>query len=95
MIFEIFIKQAIDLFDVSEGYSSLNEALAKVKCPTLVMGAQTDILFPVTKQRELAKSLKSSGNNSVTYFEMDSIYGKIFFSKIFTINFHVLFFKRA
>lgn len=39
------------------------------------MGVQTDILFPVTKQRELAKGLKESGNNAVTYFELDSLYG--------------------
>jgi homoserine acetyltransferase len=74
----------MDLFDISEGYCSLNEAFSNIKCPIMIMGAQTDILFPVRQQRDLANWLKKSGNNSVTYFEMDSLYG---FS-IFNIRFH-------
>lgn len=71
----IYLSKALDLFDISEGYLSLKNALSKIKCPILIMGVQTDILFPVTKQRELAKGLKESGNNAVTYFELDSLYG--------------------
>lgn len=71
----IYLSKAVDLFNLSEGYSSLNEALSKITCPTLIMGSQTDILFPVEKQRALAKGLRSNGNNAVTYFEMDSLYG--------------------
>ena len=41
----------------------------------MIMGCQTDILFPVKQQRDLARWLKEAGNKSVTYFEMDSIYG--------------------
>ena len=65
----------MDLFDISDGYSSLNEAFSNIKCPIMIMGAQTDILFPVRQQRDLANWLKKSGNNAVTYFEMDSLYG--------------------
>jgi len=65
----------MDLFDISDGYSNLNEAFSNIKCPIMIMGAQTDILFPVRQQRDLANWLKKSGNNSVTYFEMDSLYG--------------------
>lgn len=65
----------MDLFDISEGFCSMNEALSTVKCPVLVMGAQTDILFPVIQQREICKWLKEAGNHSVSYFEMDSLYG--------------------
>lgn len=71
----LYMSKALDLFDLSEGYADLQEALGNVKCPILVMGVQTDILFPVSKQRELARGLKESGNNAVTYFEMDSLYG--------------------
>jgi homoserine acetyltransferase len=67
----------MDLFDVSEGYSSINEALSRIKCPTMIMGAQTDVLFPVKQQRELAQWIKEAGNNAVTYFEMDSLYGTL------------------
>ena len=65
----------MDLFDISEGYSSLNDALSHIKCPIMIMGAQTDILFPVKQQRDLSNWLKKSGNEAVTYFEMDSLYG--------------------
>ena len=66
------------MFDISENHASINEALSKITCPMLIMGSQTDILFPVKQQRELAKSLKEAGNNSVTYFEMDSLFGKFY-----------------
>ena len=65
----------MDLFDISGGYSSMVSALANVVCPIMIMGSQTDILFPVSQQRELANGLKEAGNNSITYFEMDSLYG--------------------
>ena len=65
----------MDLFDLTEGYSNVREALANIKCPVLVMGSQTDLLFPVKQQREIAKALKDSGNTAVVYFEMDSLYG--------------------
>ncbi len=72
----IYMSKALDLFDISEGYQDLNAALKNVTCPILVMGVKTDILFPVEKQRAIARVLKQSGNTAVTYFEMDSLYGK-------------------
>ena len=53
--------QAMDLFDMSEGFSSLHEGLCRVKCPTMVIGVKTDILFPIWQQRELAKLLQDTG----------------------------------
>ena len=40
-----------------------------------VMGVQSDLLFPVQQQRELEELLKESGNHSVTYYELPSIFG--------------------
>jgi homoserine O-acetyltransferase len=65
----------MDLFDMGDGYSSLVEGLSRVKCPILVMGVTTDILFPIHQQRELARLLKAAGNNNVVYYELDSIFG--------------------
>ena len=73
----------MDLFDISDGYLDLNEALSNIKCPVMIMGAQTDILFPVKQQRDLANWLKKSGNSAITYFEMDSLYGS---NSFFLIN---------
>lgn len=71
----LYLSKAMDLFDISEGFKSDQEALSKINCPVMIMGCQTDILFPVKQQRDLARWLKEAGNKSVTYFEMDSIYG--------------------
>lgn len=71
----LYISKAMDIFDMTEGYNSLEEGLARVKCPVMVIGVKTDILFPISQQRELASVLQSSGNENVTFYELDSIYG--------------------
>ena len=43
--------------------------------PTLVLGVTSDILFPIWQQREIAQVLKESGNDYVTYYELDALYG--------------------
>ena len=57
----VFPLQAMDIFDIAEGYNSLEEALERVVCPSMVIGVKTDILFPIIQQRELATSLTKSG----------------------------------
>ena len=79
----------MDLFDISEGYGSNQEAFSRLKCPVMVMGCQTDILFPVRQQRDIARWIKESGNDSVTYFEMDSIFGESFCLKIELISINI------
>jgi homoserine acetyltransferase len=53
----------------------LIKGLDPVKMPTLVLGVQSDILFPVWQQREIADCLRKGGNGNVTYYELDSLYG--------------------
>ncbi len=43
--------------------------------PTLVLGVQSDVLFPVEQQRELADALKLAGNEQVTYYELGGVWG--------------------
>jgi homoserine O-acetyltransferase len=38
--------------------------------PTLVMGVASDILFPAWQQREIAETLKRTGNNRITHVEL-------------------------
>ncbi|KAK7094947.1 uncharacterized protein [Littorina saxatilis] len=71
----LYISKAMDMFDISEGYESLEEGLARITCPVMVIGVQTDILFPIWQQRELSAALQKSGNEAVTYYELNSIYG--------------------
>ncbi|CAF3943488.1 unnamed protein product [Rotaria magnacalcarata] len=71
----LYISKAMDLFNLTEGYDNQREALAKIQCPVLVLGSQTDILFPIWQQKQLAEGLIESGNSSVTFFELNSIFG--------------------
>lgn len=43
--------------------------------PTLVLGVQSDVLFPVEQQRELADALRMGGNEKVTYYELGGVWG--------------------
>ena len=43
--------------------------------PTLVLGVQSDVLFPVEQQRELADALKLAGNDKVAYYELGGVWG--------------------
>jgi homoserine O-acetyltransferase len=38
--------------------------------PVLVMGVASDILFPAWQQREIAETLKATGNERVEHFEL-------------------------
>jgi homoserine acetyltransferase len=43
--------------------------------PTLVLGVQSDILFPVEQQREVADALRMAGNDRVSYYELGGVWG--------------------
>jgi len=47
--------------------------LARV--PILVLGVQSDILFPVEQQREVADALRMAGNSMVRYYELGGVWG--------------------
>lgn len=71
----LYISKAMDLFDIAEDYQDMDDALRRVTCATMVIGVRTDILFPVWQQRELAAGLRRAGNERVTFYELDSLYG--------------------
>lgn len=43
--------------------------------PTLVLGVQSDILFTVEQQREVADALRMGGNENVSYYELGGVWG--------------------
>lgn len=56
--------------------TDLAEGLAPLKnIPTLVLGVQSDILFTVEQQRELADALRMAGNERVSYYELGGVWG--------------------
>ena len=61
--------QAPHLPELAQGLSPL------ASTPVLVLGVQSDILFPVEQQRELVDALRMAGNTQVGYFELGGVWG--------------------
>ncbi|XP_071835319.1 uncharacterized protein [Apostichopus japonicus] len=71
----LYISKAMDLFDMGEGFASLEESVKRIQCPVLVLGVQTDMLIPSWQQKEVVEVLRKTGNDKVTYYELDSLFG--------------------
>lgn len=70
----LYLTRAMDLYDLGSGYASLDEALAQIRSDLLVVGIDTDILYPVREQLELVEALRRVGVNA-QYREMTSPWG--------------------
>lgn len=70
----LYLVRAMDLHDIGRGYDSWQDALRRVRARVLVMGINTDILFPTYQQRELVRALHNIGVD-VSYSEINSPYG--------------------
>ena len=68
--------KAINIFDLSNGYSSLENALANFKAKLTLISYSGDILFLPEESKEIANAMISIGkSNQLSYFEIDSDYG--------------------
>jgi len=70
----LYLTRAMDYFDLSEEYGSLNAALAKTQARFLVTSYTTDWLFPTSQSLELVTELVQLGKH-VTYLELESPFG--------------------
>lgn len=70
----LYLCKAMDLHDIGRGYESYKEALGRIKAKMLIMGINSDILFPTFQQQEIVKLLNRQGKD-VMYSEIDSLYG--------------------
>ena len=68
------ITEGMDDFDVGEGRGGANAALKRFGGPALVMGIDSDILYPNWQQHEVAETLRQNGN-AVEYRDIHSIHG--------------------
>jgi homoserine O-acetyltransferase len=76
----LYISRAMDLYDVSEGYPSLEAALRRLRGKSLFIGIRSDFLFPAARVRRLAEQVRALGGDS-TYVELDSPHGHDAFLK--------------
>jgi len=70
----LYLTKAMDLHDVGRGFSSYEEALSRIKCPCLVIGISSDILYPPYQVKEIADIINKTGGRAV-YKELVSPYG--------------------
>jgi homoserine O-acetyltransferase len=71
----LYISRAMDLFDLADHGGSVGEALKRFTVErALIMGVETDLLFPIDQQQELADGLIAGGVD-VEFARLDSLQG--------------------
>jgi homoserine O-acetyltransferase/O-succinyltransferase len=71
----LYLSRAMDLFDLADHGGSVAEALRRFTVQrALIMGAETDLLFPIDQQQELADGLRA-GDRDVAFARLDSLQG--------------------
>ena len=71
----LYLSRAMDLFDVADHGGSVNAGLTKIQTKSaLIIGVETDILFPVHQQQEIADGIRKSGRPA-EFVQLDSING--------------------
>jgi homoserine O-acetyltransferase len=71
----LYLSRAMDWFNISDDYPDLTAALAGFKVHSAcVIGAQTDILFPIHQQKEIADALSANGIHTL-FFSLGSLMG--------------------
>jgi homoserine O-acetyltransferase/O-succinyltransferase len=71
----LYLSRAMDLFDVADHGGSLEEGFERIRAErALIIGVESDFLFPVEQQQELATGLQASIGN-VSFHRLPSIQG--------------------
>ncbi len=70
----LYITKALDYFDISDGYESLEAALKKTQCKFLIVTFSSDWLYPPEQSWELVDTLERLGR-SVKYQHVEAYLG--------------------
>jgi len=70
----LYLAKALDLYDVAWGFDGLDDALARLTCPSLWFAFTSDWLYPPYQTEELVGVLGRL-NHAVEYHLVDSDYG--------------------
>lgn len=71
----LYLSRAMDWFDLTEGGQTLSQVFAPLRLErSLIIGVETDVLFPIHQQREIADALKQAGHH-VDFRALPSIQG--------------------
>ncbi len=70
----LLLTKAMDLHDLGRGRGGLAAALARIEARALVMGVNSDVLYPDYQQQELVEGMRAGGC-AANYLEIDSPHG--------------------
>ena len=71
----LYLSRAMDLFDVADHGGSVEHGLARVGASrALIIGVETDLLFPIAHQKRIADGL-DDGKREVIFHSLESIQG--------------------
>lgn len=71
----LYLSRAMDLFDVSRGFASMEDALKNIKAKDVfIMSFTSDWLFPTYQSKEMVDILKKQDKN-VDFYEINTYYG--------------------
>ncbi|MEW6534867.1 MAG: homoserine O-acetyltransferase [Candidatus Auribacterota bacterium] len=70
----LYLTKAMDYFDLSSKFGSLNKAFEHIKSKMLVISFSSDWLFPPYQSKEIVKALMNN-DKDVSYMEIFSSYG--------------------
>ncbi len=72
----LYITKAINIFDLSRGFDSLQEALSRVRSRLYLIGFEKDILFLPEEMKEIKDAMDAAGKSDMAqYYEVKSDYG--------------------
>ncbi len=70
----LYIVKAINIFDLSMGYESLEAVLGNFRSKLTLIGFKSDMMFMPEEMREIDEAMRGLGKDS-KYYEIDSDYG--------------------
>lgn len=71
----LYITKAINIYDLSRGFDSLEEALGKITAELYLVSFEKDILFLPSEMENIASTMRSIGKENFDYIEIESDYG--------------------
>ncbi len=70
----LYLSKAMDYHDLGCGFSSYEEGVRRIQSKLLMIGINSDMLFPVHQQKEVVRILRYA-NPDIYYEEVESLYG--------------------
>jgi len=71
----LYITKAINIYDLSRGFDSLEEALGRIRAELYLVGFEKDMLFLPSEMEYIASTMRTIGKENVDYVEIKSDYG--------------------